>query len=59
MFAFSVALGLLILIYFPLFHIGNSFQKTGLLGPFLAACLPFVGMLSLLSIQFHRARSRV
>ena len=59
MFAFSVALGLLILIYFPLFHIGNSFQKTGLLGPFLASCLPFVGMLSLLSIQFHRARSRV
>ncbi|MDP6849826.1 MAG: LptF/LptG family permease [Planctomycetota bacterium] len=56
--AFSVALGLLILVYFPLFHVGNSLQKTNALSPLFAACLPFVGMFVLLPLQIHRARSR-
>jgi len=46
--AFAVSLGVVLLIFFPLFYLGDALQKGGSLAPWSAAGLPVAGLLAFL-----------
>ncbi len=54
--AFAASLGLLLLLYYPIFFLCDNLEESGTLGPFFAAWLPLFALLPLAGWLFLRTQ---
>lgn len=54
--AFAAAFGVVLIVFYPLFYLGNGLEQTGTLDPVTAAFLPILGLTAVLGLLWFGGR---